>query len=170
MPPVVVLVGPPGSGKTTVGRLVAKRIGVAFRDTDADVAETAGKSIADIFVEDGEPAFRSLETDAVEKALANHEGVVALGGGAVLDSGTRDQLRNHTVVQLTVEIADAARRVGFNRDRPLLLGNPRAQWVKLMDARRPLYDEVTTFAVETDGIPPNVIADRIVALLRKDQP
>jgi shikimate kinase len=169
MPPLLVLVGPPGSGKTTVGRLVAKRFGVDFRDTDADVAATAGKSISDVFIEDGEPAFRSLEKDAVEKALAKHEGVVALGGGAILDTATREQLRDHTVVQLSVEIADAARRVGFNRDRPLLLGNPRAQWLKLMEARRPLYDDVSTFTVETDGIPPNLVADRIVAILQKDE-
>ncbi len=160
MPPAVVLVGPPGSGKTTVGRLLADRLGVAFRDTDDDVVAAAGSSIADLFVTRGEPAFRELERAAVRAALADHDGVLALGGGAVLDPATRRLLAGHCVVLLDVGPSDAAARVGLNRDRPLLLGNVRARLRELLEARRPLYQEVATVVVATDGrAPADVAAD-----------
>jgi shikimate kinase len=162
MAPVVVLVGPPGAGKTTVGQLVADRLGVGFRDTDTDVEEMAGRTVADIFVDSGEAQFRTLEHDAVARGLAEHEGVLAVGGGAVLDDGTRAALAGHTVVFLSVEVKDAASRVGFNRDRPLLLGNPRAQWLRLMQARLPLYEEVAVATVTTDGRTPDDVADEVV--------
>jgi shikimate kinase len=171
MAPVVVLVGPPGAGKSTVGRLVAGRLGVGFRDTDDDVVAAAGKPVSDIFVEDGEPAFRVLEADAVATALdgpAAADGVLSLGGGAVLDEGTRGRLAQHRVVFLDVEIKDAASRIGFNRDRPLLLGNPRAQWLRLMELRRPLYEGVATVRVSTDGRTPDDIADEVAAAVRAD--
>ncbi len=145
------LVGPPGAGKTTVGRKLATYLGVSFRDTDADVAELAGAPVSDIFIDEGEAAFRAYEHKAVAAALAEHDGVLALGGGAVLDAETRALLKDQRVVFLDVEIADAARRVGFARDRPLLLGNPRAQWMRLMKERRPYYDEVATVTVMTSG-------------------
>lgn len=163
--PVVVLIGPPGAGKSTVGRLVAERLGVGFRDTDADVEASAGRSISDIFVDDGEAAFRVLERAAVAEALTSHDGVLAVGGGAVLDESTQAALAGRRVVFLDVGIKDAASRVGFNRDRPLLLGNPRAQWVKLMEVRRPVYERLATATVLTDGRTPEDAADEIVALL-----
>lgn len=163
--PVAVLVGPPGSGKSTVAAELADRLGVAARDTDADVEATAGRRIADIFVDDGEPAFRELERQAVERALAEHDGVLALGGGAVLDPRTEALLAGHRVVFLDVAIADAARRIGFNQQRPLLLGNPRAQWTKLMTDRRPVYERVATVRVATDGRTPAEVADAILAEL-----
>ncbi len=163
--PVVVLIGPPGAGKSTVGGLVAERLGVGFRDTDTDVEAAAGRSISDIFVDDGEGAFRVLERAAVAAALASHDGVLAVGGGAVLDETTQAALAGHRVVFLDVGIKDAASRVGFNRDRPLLLGNPRAQWVKLMEVRRPVYERLATATVLTDGRAPEDVADEIVALL-----
>ena len=162
MPPRVVLVGPPGAGKTTVSALVAERLGVAARDTDDDVVAVAGMSVADIFIDQGEARFRELELDAVARAVADHQGVLAVGGGAVLDPHTRALLRGLTVAFLDVSIGQAAGRVGFNRDRPLLLVNPRAQWVQLMDQRRPLYAEVATFRVDTDGRTPAEVADEIV--------
>jgi shikimate kinase len=149
--PVVVLVGPPGSGKTTVGQAVADALGVAFRDTDADVVAATGRSIADLFLLDGEDAFRKLEAEAVAQALADHDGVLALGGGAVLREETRALLDGHVVVFLDVGLADAASRVGMARDRPLLLGNPRGQLLAMLDARRPVYGQVATVTVDTAG-------------------
>jgi shikimate kinase len=163
--PLVVLVGPPGAGKSTIGRLVAQRSGVGFRDTDEDVAETAGESISDIFVCRGEPEFRRLEREAVLAALAEHDGVLALGGGAVLDDTTREALKGHRVVYLDVGLAEAASRVGLNRDRPLLLGNPRAQLRTMLEQRRPLYLEVATTTVMTDNKSPEAAAAAVSELL-----
>ena len=162
MPPVVVIVGPPGSGKTTAARAVAARIGLASRDTDEDVEARTGSRIGDLFVEHGEEHFRALEREAVAIALAEHDGVLAVGGGAVLDEGTRELLRGRTVVFLDVGIKDAASRIGLNRDRPLLLGNPRAQWIRLMEQRRGVYEEVASVTVQTDGRTPAQVADEIV--------
>jgi shikimate kinase len=163
MPPRLVLVGPPGSGKSTAARLVADRLGTTWRDTDVDVEQQAGSSISDIFVDHGEERFRELEAAAVRAALADHDGVLAVGGGAVLNDTTRASLAGRTVVFLDVTIKDAAQRIGFNRDRPLLLGNPRAQWIRLMEERRPLYEAVATLVVDTDGKTPDEVADEIVA-------
>jgi len=166
MSPVVVLIGPPGAGKSTVAAVLAERLGVPVRDTDADVEATAGKPIGDIFVDDGEPAFRELERAAVLAALAEHAGVLALGGGAVLNPLMEQALAGVPVVFLDVQITDAARRVGLNRDRPLLVGNPRAQWIKLMESRRPVYERAATVTVATDGITPEEVADQVIEALR----
>ena len=166
MAPVLVIVGAPGAGKSTVGGRVAERLGVEFRDTDSDVEKTAGMSVSDIFVERGEAAFRALERAAVADALLDYGGVLALGGGAVLDAGTRRLLKDHTVVFLDVGLADAVRRVGLARDRPLLIANPRAQLLRLLDERRPLYEEVADVTVATDGRTPDDIADEVLTRVR----
>jgi len=163
--PRVVLVGPPGAGKSTVGTLVAASLGVAFRDTDTDIETAVGKPIPDIFIEDGEDAFRALERDAVAEALSTFDGVLALGGGAILAASTRSLLRGHTVVYLSVELADAVARVGLGVGRPLLTVNPRATLKYLLDQRRPLYQEVATVTVHTDGREPAEIAAEVVAAL-----
>ena len=165
MSPVVVLVGPPGAGKTTVGRLVAERLGMSFRDTDADVVVVARKPIAEVFIDDGEDRFRELEREAVAMALASHEGVLSLGGGAVLDEGTRALLAGQTTVLLDVDLSSAAARVGMNRDRPVLALNPRAQLKLLLDQRMPLYLQVATHTVDTSRKTAGQVADEVLALL-----
>lgn len=160
--------GPPGAGKSTVAAALGALLGVAVRDTDADVEATAGKPITEIFVDDGEPAFRELERAAVLAALDEHRGVLALGGGAVLDEQVQAALDRYradggAVVFLDVSLAAAAPRVGFNRSRPLLLGNPRAQWQALMTARRPVYEAVASMHVTTDDLTPAQVAEVVLA-------
>lgn len=163
--PVLVLVGPPGAGKTTVGELVAARLGVPFADTDRLVEAGAGASVADLFVQRGEPEFRVLERDAVRDALAGPAGVLALGGGAPLDPMTRDRLADVPVVFLDVSAAGAAERVGMDRSRPLLLGNVRGQLRDLLAARRPVYEAVARVTVETDQLSAEQVADAVLAAL-----
>ncbi|MFD7402703.1 3-dehydroquinate synthase [Streptomyces sp. NPDC059866] len=155
--PQVVLVGPMGVGKSTVGQLLAERLGVGYRDTDDDIVAEQGRSIAEIFVDEGEPAFRALEKQAVHRALAEHDGVLALGGGAILDADTRAVLAGQRVVYLSMDVEEAVKRTGLNAARPLLAVNPRKQWRELMEARRHLYEEVATAVVATDGRTPEEV-------------
>ena len=163
--PLVVLVGPMGAGKTTVAGFLAQAWAVDVRDTDADIEARAGKSVADIFVEDGEAAFRELEAEAVARALSEHPGVLALGGGAVLDPTTRERLRGHRVVFLRVGLAEAVKRVGLGVGRPLLLGNVRSRIKALLDERAPIYAEVATDTVDTDERTPEEVAAEIRRLV-----
>jgi shikimate kinase len=163
--PRVVLVGPPGAGKTTIGQSLAAALDLPFRDTDADIVAVAGKPIPEIFIDDGEDAFRALERTAVAEALSSFDGVLALGGGAVLAESTRALLQGHTVVYLSVELTDAVARVGLGAGRPLLAVNPRATLKYLLDQRRPLYEQVATITVRTDGRTPEDITAEILAAL-----
>jgi shikimate kinase len=148
---VVVLVGPPGAGKTTVGRVLARRLDVEFTDVDSVIVQRAGKSISDMFLQDGEDAFRALERQVVAEALTATDGVLALGGGSVLAAQTRERLRGHRVVHLKVGVTDGLRRTGMSTARPLLAGvNPRATFKALLEARAPLYREVASIEVDTD--------------------
>lgn len=167
--PLVVLVGPMGSGKSTVGALLAERLGAPYRDTDADIVAAEGREISDIFVEDGEERFRALEKAAVARAVAEHRGVLALGGGAILDADTRALLAGQPVAYLSMDVEEAVRRVGLGAARPLLAVNPRRQWRELMDARRHLYEEVARVVVATDARTPEEVAEAVLdALELKD--
>ncbi len=159
--PRVVIVGPMGAGKTTVAEILAARYGVAARDTDADVEAAEGRAISDIFVDSGEAHFRALERDAVAAALASHDGVLALGGGAVLDPETRERLAGHPVVFLRVGLSEAVKRVGLGAGRPMLFGNVRARIKALLDERTPIYESVATEVVDTDGRTPEDVAAEI---------
>ncbi|MBT3078666.1 MULTISPECIES: 3-dehydroquinate synthase [Streptomyces] len=163
--PLVVLVGPMGVGKSTVGELLAARLGTTYRDTDADVVAQAGKPIAEIFYDEGEEHFRALERRAVAAAVAGHAGILSLGGGAVLDGTTRELLAGHPVVYLSMDVEEAVRRVGLGAARPLLAVNPRRQWRELMDARRHLYEEVARTVVATDDRTPEEVAQAIIDAL-----
>jgi shikimate kinase len=172
-PPVAVLIGPPGAGKTTVGGLLAGLLGVGYTDTDVAIEAVAGKPVGDIFVEDGEPAFRELERAAVATALAGDgpEGVIGLGGGAVLDPATQALLAGHRVIYLETGFTELAKRVGRDKPRPLLIGiNPRAQLRALLEQRQPVYAGLARITVTTDGREPAEIAAEVAALLEDPGP
>jgi shikimate kinase len=163
--PAAILIGPPGAGKSTVGPLLAARLGVGFLDTDDRVEAVAGKPVSDIFIEDGEEAFRELERAAVARALADSGGVVAVGGGAVLDPGTQASLAGRPVVYLETGFATAAKRVGLSQARPLLVGNPRATLKVLLDQRLPIYERLGRITVLTDDRSAEDIAGEIIQRL-----
>ncbi|GAB2855415.1 shikimate kinase [Nocardioides pacificus] len=167
--PRVVLVGPMGAGKTTVADLLARLWDVPVRDTDHDVENVEQRSISDIFVDEGEDYFRAVERAAVARALEEHTGVLALGGGAVLDEGTRALLAGHTVVFLRVGLGDAVKRVGLGVARPMLMGNVRARVKALLDERTPIYEAVATHIVDTDDRTPDEVAADVAALVGAGQ-
>jgi len=166
MPPVLVLIGSPGAGKSTVGRRTAERLGVPFVDSDRVVEAEQGMTIADLFVDRGEDAFRDLEADAVARTLVDSQGVVALGGGAVMRPETRDLLAGHRVIWLRVALTDAAQRVGLNQARPLLLGNVRGTLAALLEQREPVYAAVATDTVDTSGRTVRQVVDDVIAVVQ----
>jgi shikimate kinase len=167
MPPRVILIGPPGAGKSSVGKSLARLLKEDFVDTDTVIAEQEKQSIGEIFVDKGEPYFREVEEQVLLQQLENHSGVLSLGGGAPLSTVAQGAIKasGSPVIFLDVNLAGAAPRVGFNRDRPLLLGNPRAQWQELMNVRRPIYESLSHHQLLTDKLTPNEAATAIVTLL-----
>jgi shikimate kinase len=163
--PAVILVGPPGSGKSTVGPLLAARLRAGFLDTDDEVEAIARKQAGDIFVEDGEQAFRALESPVVQRALG-YPGVVALGSGAVLDRGVQRLLAGQRVAYLETSFAEVAKRVGMNRPRVPVPGNPRGMLRAMLDERLPLYEGVARVTVRTDDLSPEEIAGQIADAVR----
>lgn len=163
----IVLVGVPGAGKTTVGKLLAKNLGIDFFDSDQVIESRAGKSVSDIFTQDGEPAFRKLEHDVIVELLDSNNVVLALGGGSLGNDETRAKVKDATTVWLVAGLAQAVDRVGMNRNRPLLLGNVRGQLADLMAAREPFYKEVAAIAVDTSKLIPSEVVTEIVSELEK---
>jgi len=163
--PVAILIGPPGAGKTTVGRLLAGLLEAEFLDTDDVVEEAAGKPVSDIFISDGEAVFRGLEREAVARTVASHRGILALGGGAVMDPGARQLLAGQWVVYLETGFAAAAHRTGLDAPRPLLIGNPRTRMRELLAERLPVYEGLAWVTVSTDDRAPQEIADEIAATI-----
>ena len=164
----ILLIGPPGAGKSTVGEVLAKALGMPFVDTDQEIEKESGKAITDIFVVDGEPHFRELEIETLKRVLTLESSVISLGGGAPISDEAQQiiQISNSHTVFLDVSLAAAAPRVGFNRDRPLLLGNPRAQWQALSDKRRPIYELLADDCIKVDDMD----VDQVVAAIKKSLP
>lgn len=171
MAPKAVLVGLPGSGKSTIGRRLSKALGVGLLDTDVAIEQRTGRSIADIFATDGEQEFRRIEEDVVRAALADHDGVLSLGGGAVTSPGVRAALAGHTVVYLEISAAEGVRRTGGNTVRPLLAGPDRAEKYRaLMAKRAPLYRRVATMRVDTNRRNPGAVVRHILSRLQVPSP
>ena len=169
--PQVILIGPPGAGKSSVGKALSQRLSADFADTDALIEKESGMRVSDIFLDKGEAFFRELETKIVLREIESFGGVLALGGGAVINSDVEQALRNFVdpVCFLDVSLSSAAPRIGFNRDRPLLVGNPRAKWQELMNLRRPIYESLATCSVSTDSRTPSHIAQEIAEILSKNK-
>ena len=163
MAPRIILIGPMGSGKTTVGRALAEDFSLSFRDTDEMIVSQSGREISDIFIEDGEDEFRALEKIILRTALLEDETVLSLGGGACLSTDAQSALRasGAFVVYLKISLSQVSSRGGFNQGRPLLMGNPRAQWQNLMNERAPIYEGVATYICEVDSKSVEDIASEI---------
>ncbi len=164
----IVLIGVPGAGKTTVGALLAQRLNLDFVDSDEQIEKQTGKTISDIFVQDGESTFREIEKEAISEALSGDRIVLSVGGGALMNEETRSRIKNHTVIWLKTGLTQAVDRIGMNRNRPLLLGNVRGQLADLMAAREPYYIECAKFAVDTNSLKPKQVVDEI--LIQMDGP
>lgn len=164
----IVLIGPPGAGKSSVGRALSKELSMPFVDSDSEIEKVAGKTISEIFVDDGEQVFRKMEVEIVGKLLTDFTGVIALGGGAPITLETQQKLESNDfpIIFIDVSISQAANRVGFNKDRPLLLINPRQQWLNLMNNRRPIYERLASEIVSSDNKKPVEVAKIISEKLK----
>ena len=169
--PQIILIGPPGAGKSSVGKALGQRLSTNFADTDLLIEKESGLRVSEIFLDKGEPFFRELEREIVLRELADFDGVLALGGGAIMNSDVAQALRQSSdpICFLDVSLSSASPRIGFNRDRPLLLGNPRAKWQELMNIRRPIYESLATLTISTDSGTPSQIAQEIADILSKNK-
>ncbi|MEY3890037.1 MAG: hypothetical protein RLY62_219 [Actinomycetota bacterium] len=164
----IVLIGPPGAGKTSIGKALSKELSMAFADSDSEIERSVNKKISDIFVDEGEEVFRKIEVDVVSKLLSQFDGVIALGGGAPINPEIQELLGSaqYPVIFIDVSISQAAIRIGFNKDRPLLLINPRQQWLHLMSERRPIYEKLASVTVSSDSQKPSEVARSITERIK----
>jgi shikimate kinase len=169
--PQIILIGPPGAGKSSVGKALGQRLSSSFADTDVLIEKESGLRVSEIFLDKGEAFFRELEREIVLRELANFDGVLALGGGSVMNADVSQALRQTSdpICFLDVSLSSASPRIGFNRDRPLLVGNPRAKWQELMNVRRPIYESLATFTVSTDSGTPSHISQEIAEILSQSK-
>ena len=169
--PQIILIGPPGAGKSSVGKALGQRLSSSFADTDVLIEKESGLRVSEIFLDKGEAFFRELEREIVLRELINSDGVLALGGGSVMNADVSQALRQTSdpICFLDVSLSSAAPRIGFNRDRPLLVGNPRAKWQELMNVRRPIYESLATFTVSTDSGTPTHISQEIAEILSQSK-
>jgi shikimate kinase len=167
MAPRIILIGPMGSGKTTIGKSLAQKLSLEFRDTDSVIEQRAQKTVSQIFIEDGEDAFRAIEKEVLKEELQASDTVLALGGGAPISVEAQSALQasESHVVYLDISLANVSPRIGFNRDRPLLLNNPRGQWQTLMEARRPIYESVADTVVDVNKRSQSEIVAQILEVL-----
>lgn len=168
--PLVILTGPPGAGKSAVGKLLSDRLNASFFDTDAEIEASMGKPVGDIFVDDGEVAFREMERAVAGQALRADGAVVALGSGAVLDPGVQERLAGQPVAYLSADFGAIARRLGLDRPRVIIPGNPRGRLRAMLEERRPVYERLATFTVDAGELAPEEIADEIEAWLAEGSP
>jgi shikimate kinase len=167
----IVLIGPPGAGKSSIGRSLSKEMNMPFVDSDSEIEKITQKKISEIFIDNGEPAFRKIEVEVVSNLLRDFSGVIALGGGAPINAEIQSKLErsDFPIIFIDVSISQAANRVGFNKDRPLLLINPRQQWMNLMSERRPIYERLATDTVSSDSNKPaevaKIIREKLVSKL-----
>ena len=152
MAPRAIFIGPMGSGKSTIGKAVAKSLKLTFRDTDTEIEKIEKMPVSQIFLDKGEEYFRSVEKKVLRQELLSDETVLALGGGAPLSMDAQSALRasSSKVFYLDISLASVAPRIGFNRDRPLLLTNPRGQWQTLMEQRRPIYESIADLVIDVN--------------------
>jgi shikimate kinase len=164
----IVLIGPPGAGKSSIGKALAKQLSLPFIDSDSEIEKSVGKKISEIFVDHGEPYFRDIEVKKVKQLLQDFSGVITLGGGAPINAEITQMLESasYPVIFIDVSISQAAIRIGFNKDRPLLLINPRQQWINLMNKRRPIYEKLATNTVSSDSKKPHEVAKVIVEMIK----
>lgn len=164
----IVLMGPPGAGKSTVGKYLAREMGLQLIDSDRVIEEREGRSISEIFLSDGEEGFRNIEKEVVLEILSADNSIIALGGGSILDVDVQKKLGSfERVIFLDVSISNAAPRVGFNKERPLLMGNPRQQWLALMEKRRGIYEGLATQTISTDNRKALEVAQEILERVKK---
>ena len=163
MTPRIILIGPMGAGKSTIGIELAHRFEIESKDTDTQIADEVGQSIADLFIEKGEEYFRIKEKEILRRNLLGGDGILSLGGGACISPDSQSAVRasGSFIVYLKISLSVVAERIGFNRDRPLLLVNPRAQWQSLMNERAPIYEDLADVTIDVDKKSVSEICDEI---------